>query len=167
MNRGKAVSELLIRPYHPGDLPFMAQGAAFNAWDLVPEPERTPDAWMRAARFSYGNLMNMLRQPGGTALILEEDGGPVAFILLGIGPDTYTGQLYGYLGDIFVTPEYRRRGLSLLLHREAEQYFRSQGVRQAKLWIGAENRAALESARKAGFQPEGHVLWKRYAEPSG
>lgn len=157
---------MLVRPYHPGDVPFMMQGAASNAWDLVPGPERTPDAWMRAAGFSYGNLMTMLRQPGGTALVLEDAGRPVAFILLSIGPDSYTGQVYGYLGDIFVAPEHRRRGLSLLLHQEAERYFRQQGVRQGKLWIGAENQAALESAKKAGFEPEGYVLRKRYTAPS-
>ena len=142
----------------------MAQGSASNAWDLVPPDDRTPQAWEQAARFSFGNLMNVLHQPFGTAIVAEEDGRPVAFVLVAIGPDSYTGQLYGYLADIYVDPAFRRQGLSLRLHQEAERYFTQRGVRRAKLWIGAANQTALDSARMAGFEAEGYVLSKTYPE---
>lgn len=141
----------------------MAQGSASNAWDLIPPANRTPQAWDQAARFSYANLMGTLHQPSGTAIIAEEGGRPAAFILLAIGPDSYTGQIYGYLADMYVDPQFRRQGLSLRLHEEAERYFTQHGVKQGKLWIGAANEGALESARKAGFQAEAYVLCKTYS----
>lgn len=153
---------LIIRPYRQDDVPFMVTGSASNSWDLVPEADRTPEARQRSWMAAHMNLMGVLGQRFNTALVAEEEGRPAAFILLAIGPDTYTGQIFGYLADIYVAPAFRRRGLSIVMHREAERFFRERGIHIGKLWIGAANQAALESAKKAGFGVEAYVLSKQY-----
>ncbi|MHB9144644.1 MAG: GNAT family N-acetyltransferase [Symbiobacteriia bacterium] len=140
----------------------MLQGSAGNAWDLIPAADQTQEAWVGAWEGARGNLFSVLSQPGCTALVAEDAGRPVAFILLAAGPDAYTGQAFGYLADIFVLPEYRRLGLSRTFQQEAERYFRSLGIHRGKLWVGAHNKAGLGSARRGGFEVEAYILSKEY-----
>lgn len=140
----------------------MVQGSASNSWDLILPGERTPEAWQAAWEGAKGNLFSVLAQPGGTAVVAEDAGRPVGYILLAAGPDSYTGQLFGYLADIFVVAEYRRQGLGRMFQQEAERYFRSLGIRRGKLWVSAHNEKGLGSARSGGFEVEAYVMSKDY-----
>lgn len=75
----------------------------------------------------------------GTAqhYIIEADGGVVAcagaFLKEDIPYCFYKQSRYGFIGDVYVQPEYRRRGYSLVLIKAVLMFFTGLGIRTVRL----------------------------------
>jgi len=64
-----------------------------------------------------------------------------------------TSEAYGVLRSLYVRRRYRRHGLALSLAEYALRYFASQDVKKIMAKVHAENKAALQVLRRAGFTP--------------
>jgi GNAT superfamily N-acetyltransferase len=153
-----------VRFWQPADVPYLLHMAAETAWQITPEKDRAytrPEIVRRAAQ---ANLAGCLSTPGGTVLVAEADGRPVGYLLITIQPNDRTGQLQGYLADIYVEPEYRRAKLGLQLHQMAEAYVHRLGIRTVTNWVHTGNEKGLKAAEHFGMRPWAVMMSKELRE---
>jgi ribosomal protein S18 acetylase RimI-like enzyme len=70
---------------------------------------------------------------------------------------------FAWIHDIFVKPEYRRRGVASALMAEAERFARSQGAQRLRLGVLHRNEHARALYVRHGFREHAHVLTKTLA----
>ncbi len=85
--------------------------------------------------------------------VAEEDGKIVGF-LAGDGNwfSKREGKVVGAIHELVVLPEYRNKGIGKALVQKALEYFKSRGLDRAELWVGDENKQALEFYKSLGFE---------------
>lgn len=66
-----------------------------------------------------------------------------------------------YISDLFVKPEFRRRGIGTLLVNELLKYFRENGVKFVYVDVYSRNDSALRFWEKNGFDTESVTLVKK------
>ncbi len=64
------------------------------------------------------------------------------------------------LDNIFVVPEYRRRGIAGELYRAVETWAREQEAKRIELHVWGFNEAALRAYESCGMKPQRYVLEK-------
>lgn len=156
-----------LRLWQQSDLPDLVRMAITAAWDITPADDRAHTTFQAVAANAQRNLAAVLRSPSGTAIVAEEGGRPVGFLLVGLQPNDITGQPTGYMADIYVEPEYRRQGIAEQMHDVTEEYLRSIGVRRASNWTHAHNAKGLSSSRRHGFQDWGAMMVKELKPSRG
>jgi GNAT superfamily N-acetyltransferase len=67
----------------------------------------------------------------------------------------YRVSVYGYLGDVYTRPSYRRRGLARRLTTEAIGWLRDQGVDTVRLLATAQGQPLYA---ELGFRPAGDMV---------
>ena len=93
--------------------------------------------------------------------VLEDGGGVCGFLWIVVCENNWTGERYGYINNIYVTPQWRGRGLGQELMAHADEQFRAQGVRRARLTVTASNQQAVALYEAAGF---GVTRWEMEKE---
>lgn len=113
--------------------------------------EKEPDA----VRTTPAQLRAQMQQPQPPfkALIGEWDGQPVAFALYFHNYSTWRGCAGVYLEDLFVLPEYRGRGLGLLLLRRLAQITVSRGGARLEWAVLDWNTPAIDFYKALGAFP--------------
>ena len=117
-----------------------------------PEPPHRQKGWDDIA----GDVERLLLE-GGVALLAEEDGDAVGYAL-----GWPRNERVGYVGDLYVQPEFRRRGIGRALlvaaaegldreyprphHRDAERIRRA---RTTPAWVSTRSRSTSSSARRS------------------
>lgn len=61
-------------------------------------------------------------------------------------------ELFGYLGFMYVSPEFRGNGLNNLLLDNLKKWVLSQGITEVRLDVYSENVPAIRAYEKAGFK---------------
>jgi GNAT superfamily N-acetyltransferase len=150
----------VLRFWQPSDLPHLRRMAIITAWEITPEDDKAHTTLEQVAENAQQNLMAVLQAPYGTAIVADEGGLPVGFLLIGLQANEKTGQPHGYMADIYVEPAFRRHGLAQELHAAAEEYLRSIGIRKASNWTHAHNPRGQSSSLRHGFQLWGLMLSK-------
>ena len=59
---------------------------------------------------------------------------------------------YGSIDQVYLKPDYRRRGLGSLLMEAAHRYLQEQGIDLARLYVTAENRDAVRLYERLGYR---------------
>lgn len=135
-----------IEPATEADIPtilrFIRELAAFEK--LADEVVATEDQ-LRAALFSD--------QPVAESLIGRCDERPVAFALFFTSFSTFLGQAGIYLEDLYVTPDYRRRGYGRRLLAHLAALARERGCGRVEWSVLDWNQPAIESYRRVGATP--------------
>ncbi len=129
-------------------------------WGITPPEDRAAAGLEQVARSTVQNLHETLRSPGATAVVAEEGGRPVGFLLACVQQDDRTGEWLGYLADIYLEPAYRGQGLAGHMERLANEHLRQMGMRKAYVWVHAHNAKGQASAKRLGMQLWGVVLSK-------
>ncbi|MFN3870152.1 MAG: GNAT family N-acetyltransferase [Aquificaceae bacterium] len=85
--------------------------------------------------------------------IAEEKGKIVGFVASdGNWFSKREGKVVGAIHELVVLPEGRGKGVGRLLVEKALEYFKSRGLDTAELWVGDQNRQALDFYKKLGFE---------------
>ncbi|MEZ0129397.1 GNAT family N-acetyltransferase [Flavobacterium sp. LBUM151] len=61
-------------------------------------------------------------------------------------------KLLGYLGFMFVKPEFRGRGINNLLLNDLKKWVLSKGITEVRLEVYSDNDPAVRAYEKAGFK---------------
>jgi ribosomal protein S18 acetylase RimI-like enzyme len=149
-----------VRFWQQSDLPGLLEMSAITAWEIMNPSDKAvarPEVVFANAQRS---LVQCLSSPGGTAVVADEGGLPVGYMLIVLRPDEKTGEMQGYLADIYIKPQYRRQGLAKELHRVGEDYLRQLGIRKATNWVHATNPLGKKSSQEKGFRLWGVMLEK-------
>jgi len=120
MQHTRAPQAFSIRPAQPGD-----EHALFGLIQALAEYEGLRHAVTGSAEKLALDLFGP--RPAAEALLVESDGRAIAFALFFHNYSTFLTQAGLYLEDIFVLPEYRRRGIGKALLSELAKIARARG----------------------------------------
>lgn len=73
------------------------------------------------------------------------------FLWLVITRNSWSGERYGYINNLYIAPSYRNQGLGRELLRQTDDFFRSRGVSNIRLTVTQSNAAAIALYRASGF----------------
>lgn len=91
-------------------------------------------------------------EPGRQGLfVLEVAGWVEGFLWLVLRPGR-KGQVWGYVDQIYLTPEHRSKGYGFRLMRFAEVWFRKNGAAKSKLQVTAANLTAVRLYTGLGYE---------------
>lgn len=142
---------MIIRTATPTDAPELARlNTAFNETDTPAE--------LIAAR---------LADPHGveTAVVVEIDGRLVGFAGLRIVASPFYRQPNAELTELYVEPEYQRRGIGRALVLYAEEVARKRGVEEIMVVTGFDNAPALALYQNLGYRLDADpALLKSFAD---
>lgn len=107
--------------------------------------------------YDFLDLKHMMARPGAETLVLEEDGGICAFLLLDVDVRRKTATLI----TLDVLEAHRRKGYASALFSRSEEILRGYGVGRYELQVDVNNHGALAFYRRNGFLQE-RLLRKYY-----
>lgn len=115
-------------------------------------------------------LQEKLTQKQGALFVAREQDRVAGFIACWIEreeniAETEESNVYGYICDAYVAPQYRGKGVFQKLNDRAEAYLaRFPEVRLVRITVLAENASAVKAYEKAGYRPEEIRLMKKMSE---
>ncbi|SEW52652.1 GNAT family N-acetyltransferase [Chitinophaga arvensicola] len=140
---------IIIRKATQADLPVLLtfeQG--------IVAAERPFDATLKEGTIHYYDIAAMIDAAHVEVFVAEADGE-----LIGSGyariQDAKVYQVftkYTYLGFMYVTPEWRGKGVNKLILEGLKTWTLQQGITEMRLEVYDENEAAMKAYEKAGFR---------------
>lgn len=85
-------------------------------------------------------------------MFVLDSGQVVGFLWLVVCENTWTGERYGYINNIYVAPTQWGNGLGRELMRQADSFFRSRGIKRLRLTVTTSNQIAAELYRRCGYE---------------
>jgi ribosomal protein S18 acetylase RimI-like enzyme len=89
----------------------------------------------------------------GAAWLIEERGQPVGHLVLSLRFAMEFGGLLGYVDDLFVRPEHRRKGAAHAALNVLEAACRQRGCHAIEVEVAPDNLPALAAYRRLGMSP--------------
>jgi ribosomal protein S18 acetylase RimI-like enzyme len=134
----------VIRTATPDDAPALARLLeAFNGPPVTPDQARRRLLAMRDVE---------------TAFIAEVEGEAVGFASLRVVPYLSDDAPYAELTELYVAPEYRRRGIARALMAHAEALAKERGAGEVILLTGLDNEEAQAFYRALGYGDYGLAM---------
>jgi GNAT superfamily N-acetyltransferase len=101
----------------------------------------------------YYDIPALIHGPDVTLLVAETDGKNIG---CGYGRIMENNRwniekLYGYIGFMYVLPEFRGKGISDRIINRLCEWFREKGLREVRLKVYETNEPAIKAYRKSGF----------------
>ncbi len=145
---------MLVRPATPEDVPaVLPMVAAICAMHERTDPARYPMRPDVAGR--YERWLPQRAADLRSVFLVAESAGTVRGFLVGTVEKNipiYTLEEFGFIHDMWVEPESRRRGAARALVEGAIERFRAMGVAQIRLETAAANDAARRLFESCGFR---------------
>lgn len=147
MNR--AIENVVVRPATLSDLrdlkAFMQQ--------LV-DAERPFNSTLKEGEIVYYDIEELIADQKTVLMVADCDGRLIGcgYAQIRTAKEYVKHQSYGYLGFMFVDPEFRGKGIGALLLANLKKWILSQGVTEVRLDVYDENEAAVRAYHKAGFK---------------
>lgn len=117
----------------------------YLTWLRQPREKKIPPGWERI-----------------DLVAVDEEGAICGFTALNFGvTDPLTAQPEGYVSELHVWPEYRRKGVARGLLEMAEAYAVQRGVSNLSLHVSADGTAQIHLYEMAGFVKETIKMTKR------
>jgi ribosomal protein S18 acetylase RimI-like enzyme len=115
-------------------------------------PATTPDGPRRYAEALRSHLCS-----DTTCVFVAERNGVVVGYVLGAMTDMISSWFVhaptGFIADLYVCPEFQRRGVGRRLVAAMREWFQARGVHQAEWYVAVENEGALAFWRALGGTP--------------
>ena len=149
-----AVPEVRIRPFRPEDLDVLAEFWRDMASDPLVSDHVYPPTEENVARWRSW-VLKVHEEEGGHVLVAEAEGvGPVGFVLLRsrVERPLWTPRRTAIIYDLYVRPDWRRRGVGTALLEEAMKIVRQEGATHVRISALADNEPALRLYKKLGFR---------------
>ncbi len=163
-----ASDAVTVRDAVPADRDaLLAMTAALQDHERQINANRRPGTDMADSHLAL--LERLVARHEGRLLVAEADGRPVGMLVCFVDEaESYivaSDRRFGYVSDLFVTPQTRGRGVGRRLLAEAERHFRALGLVQIQIGTLANNTAARAAYEAWGFRPYELTLEKRLAAP--
>jgi ribosomal protein S18 acetylase RimI-like enzyme len=140
---------ITIRPAVNADLPELNEFLQF----LV-EAERPFDPTLKEEKIIYYDIQELIADEKTEVLVIESDNKLVGcgYAQIRSAKPYQNHELFGYLGFMFVKPEFRGRGINNLLLNDLKQWVLSKGITEVRLEEYSDNDPAVRAYEKAGFK---------------
>jgi len=149
MNLNLNTKDIAIRRATKADLPKLAEFLQF----LV-VAERPFDPTLKEGEIFYYNIEDFIADEKSEILVID-----YRHQIIGCGyaqirsaKPYQNHELFGYLGFMYVSPEFRGNGLNNLLLDDLKKWVLSNGITEVRLDVYSENQTAIRAYEKAGFK---------------
>jgi RimJ/RimL family protein N-acetyltransferase len=146
-------SNIIIRPAKPSDLATLLK---FE--QAIIEYERPMEPNMMTSPFHYYDLSEMMQLDNAQVMVAEDlnaEGGTKlvgsGFIHIRKARHYLDHQDHGYLGFMYVDPEYRGKGINQMVVAQLTEWAKSKQLDVLCLTVFAQNQSAIRAYEKAGF----------------
>ena len=143
------IKDITIRPATNTDLPKLAVFLQF----LV-EAERPFDPTLKEGAIFYYDIEEFIGDDKTEIVVIDYESQIIGcgYAQIRAAKPYQNHELFGYLGFMFVSPEFRGNGLNILLINDLKKWLLSQGITEVRLEVYHENEAAIRAYEKAGFK---------------
>lgn len=109
----------------------------------------------------YHDIEGMLSNPLVDLIVAVVNGKPVAcgFARIEQSEHYYTTGQHAYLGMMYVSPDYRRKGINTMIIEALKELVAQRGIKELWLEVFSGNESAIKAYEKAGF--EHHMIQMR------
>lgn len=121
----------------------------------VVEAERPFNSSIKAGKTHYYDIAKLIVENDSYVVVAEDDDRIIGTGYAQIRPskESLRHDSHSYLGFMYVSPEYRGRGVNRRIVDLLITWSRAQGVRDCYLDVYSENSSAIRAYEKIGFQP--------------
>lgn len=107
------------------------------------------------------HLQEVMQKKDALTLVALEKGRVVAYSisLLFMRPPIFEERVYGFISDMAVKSDYRRKGIGGKLLDKMIEWFESQNVKRIELRVVAQNEVGYSFWKKHGFRDFMHELY--------
>ena len=155
---------IIIRPGTEEDWDLVEEGLIEGSL-LTERPERRSEisraALREQARKTIDKFHINAKGPEST-FVAEVEGVRAGFVWVTTEISLGNGELCGWVLEIYVLPEHRRRGIGAKLMSEAERWTKACNANSLWLNAGANNKAAIALYEHMGFDIETVHMSKRF-----
>ncbi|MFC1768559.1 GNAT family N-acetyltransferase [Nanoarchaeota archaeon] len=97
-----------------------------------------------------------IRSKNGQVFIAEDKGKPIGYCLVYIDNNIPVFELekLGYISDMFLLKEYRRKGISSLFFKESKKWCKKKGLKYMSINVNSVNSVARKVYRSWGFEDQ-------------
>lgn len=124
------------------------------------EAERPMDETLRKGEIHYYDLEQMIKAKDVEVIVAVEENLKIlvgsAYIAVRESKSYWTHDRHGYLGFMFVKPEYRGQGINGAIMDRCLEWAKSQNLTEVQLDVYPSNTPAMRAYEKAGFSS--HLL---------
>ena len=113
-----------------------------------------------AERLRTGVTAQLNDSSRGFYLIAEADGRVVGQLALTFEWSDWRNATFWWLQNVYVAPEYRRRGVLTALYARVRELAAEQGVCGVRLYVEHENHAAQAAYRELGLSPAVYSMYE-------
>lgn len=108
-------------------------------------------------------LQNHIGDPNYRLAVVEVNGELVGYCLSYISRKPYFFKLgkFGFIGDLFVEENYRRRGYGRMLVEDADSFFERKKVEQVELLVASGNVNTVKFWEKLGYKALLQWMYKK------
>ena len=143
------IKDIAIRPATTADLPKLSEFLQF----LV-DAERPFDPTLKEGEIFYYDIEEFISDEKSELLVID-----YKHQIIGCGYAQIRSakpyqkfESFGYLGFMYVSPEFRGNGFNNLLLNDLKKWVLSQGITEVRLEVYSENESAIKAYEKAGFK---------------
>ena len=153
--RGGGRTDIRIREGERRDRDLIWRATTETLWGDVPEAERAAlDRDEVEAHFRPHAEHVMDSQENAVFVAEDAEGRVLGYAVAGGATTMLTPAPFGFLYDLWVAPEARRRGVARRLAEHVAAWCRARGFRRMKLEVGAGNATARALYASLGFSEE-------------
>jgi len=140
---------ITIRPAANTDLPKLAEFL-----QTLVDAERPFDPTLKEGEIFYYDIQELIEDKATEIMVVESNNEIIGsgYAQIRSAKPYEKHEVFGYLGFMFVSPEFRGQGISGLLLTALKKWILDQGITEVRLQVYDENEAAVRAYEKAGFK---------------
>jgi ribosomal protein S18 acetylase RimI-like enzyme len=116
--------------------------------------ERPFDPTLKEGEIFYYSIQDLIVDKNTEILVIEYENQVIGcgYAQIRLAKPYEKHEFFGYLGFMYVDPEFRGNGLNKLLLNDLKKWVLFQGITEVRLEVYHENDAAIRAYEKAGFK---------------
>ncbi|KFF15404.1 GNAT family N-acetyltransferase [Flavobacterium hydatis] len=140
---------IATRPATNADLPKLS-----GFLQQLVNAERPFDPTLKEGEIFYYDIQELILDEVTEVLVVEYDNQIIGcgYAQIRAAKVFQKHESFGYLGFMFVSPEFRGKGISNLLLSDLKKWVLSHGITEVRLEVYDENESAVKAYEKAGFK---------------
>lgn len=140
---------ITIRPADNNDLPKLAEFL-----QILVDAERPFDSTLKEGEIFYYDIKELIVDKATEIMVVESNNEIIGsgYAQIREAKPYEKHEFFGYIGFMFVSPEFRGKGISGLLLEALKKWILSQGTTEVRLQVYDENESAVRAYEKAGFK---------------
>ena len=140
---------ITIRTAANTDLPKLAEFL-----QTLVDAERPFDPTLKEGEIFYYDIQELIEDKATEIMVVESNNEIIGsgYAQIRSAKPYEKHEVFGYLGFMFVSPEFRGQGISGLLLTALKKWILDQGITEVRLQVYDENEAAVRAYEKAGFK---------------